>query len=110
MTSSLAPALWFLAVLALIPLALWLLKRSPVHGLNAQAGVRVVGSTYLGPSQRLVTVALGEGEQRRCLLLGVSGQQIQLLQELRPGEAPEAPPPGAPAFATLLVRARQPRP
>ena len=110
MNSPLAPALWFLAVLALIPLALWLLKRSPMQGLQGQPGVRVIGSTYLGPSQRLVTVALGEGEQRRCLLLGVSAQHIQLLQELRPGEAPDATPPAAPAFAALLARARQPRP
>lgn len=109
MTPSFAPALWFLAILALIPLALWLLKRSPIQGLNQQAGVRVVGSTFLGPGQRLITVELGQGEARRCLLLGVSPQNIQLLQELP--AAPELPSePPTVGFAALLARARHKQP
>jgi len=109
-SSSFVPALWFLAILALIPFALWLLKRSPLQGLNTQGGVRVVGSTFLGPNQRLITVALGEGETRRHLLLGVTAQNIQFLQELQPGEAPAAVAAPAPSFAALLARARRPKP
>ncbi|MBB5205894.1 flagellar protein FliO/FliZ [Inhella inkyongensis] len=105
MSPSLAPALWFLAILALIPLALWLLKRTPVAGL--QSGVRVIGSTFIGPGQKLLTVETGQGEERRCLLIGVSGQQIQLLTELDPAHCPSPTPLAAPSFSALLAKAKK---
>jgi flagellar protein FliO/FliZ len=93
------PLLWFLAVLALIPLALWLLKRSPLTPM-AQ-GLRVVAATHLGPGQRLLTVEVGEGEARRWLLLGATAHHINLLTELPPQALPQAAPP---SFAKLLRR------
>ena len=96
------PILWFLLVLAIIPLALWLLKRSPAKGLLAQSN-RVVGSTYLGPGQRLLTVEVGEGEARRWLLLGATAHHISLLTELPPGE-PSAASASTKSFAQLLRR------
>lgn len=98
--SSWLPLLWFLAVLALIPLALWLLKRSPLHAAQA-GGLRVVASTHLGPGQRLLTIEVGEGEARRWLLLGATAHHIQLLTELPPGATP---PVETPSFARLLRR------
>jgi flagellar protein FliO/FliZ len=105
--------LWFGFVLALIPLSLWLLKRS---GLATSAGaaqvapMRTVSQLNLGPGQRLLTVEVGQGEERRWLVLGVTPQGISALHSLSPqGEAPEAsaqPTPAAQAaFATLLRRA-----
>jgi flagellar protein FliO/FliZ len=102
-SSSWLPALWFLLILALIPLALWLLKRSPVSSSLVQRGTRVVGSTHLGPGQRLLTVEVGEGEARRWLLLGVTTHHINLLTELPPQTLP---PTEVPSFAKLLQRAR----
>ena len=102
-SSSWLPALWFLAILALIPMALWLLNRSPLPGGLMQRGTRVVGSTHLGPGQRLLTVEVGEGEARRWLLLGATAHQINLLTELPPQTLPT---PEVPSFAKLLQRAR----
>lgn len=98
--SSWLPLFWFLAVLALIPLVLWLLKRSPLQAVR-QGGPRVVASAHLGPGQRLLTVEVGEGESRRWLLLGATAHHIELLTELPPG-APSTQEP--PPFAKLLRR------
>ena len=40
MTPVFSSVLWFIAVIALIPLALWLLKRSPLGGAIGGAGAR----------------------------------------------------------------------
>lgn len=93
-TSSWMPLLWFSVVLVLIPAALWLLKRSglaPAGMRGASAGPRLTGSLALGPQQRVVTVEVGEGDERRWLVLGVTAQQITTLHTLT------APPLGAPA-------------
>ncbi|MDC8786358.1 flagellar biosynthetic protein FliO [Roseateles koreensis] len=90
MNSSLLPFVWFLAILCLIPLALWLLKRTPMGGsLNPQGQMRVVAQLPLSPNQKLLTVEVGQGEHRRWLVLGVTAQQISTLHELPPqAEAP----------------------
>jgi flagellar protein FliO/FliZ len=101
--------LWFLFVIALIPLALWLLKRSSFAGTGGfgQAGVtRVVATTALGPQQRLVTVEVGTGEARQWLVLGVTAHSITTLHSLPPQELP-APPTAAQGFAALLGKARK---
>ena len=51
--------LWFVLIVALIPLALWLLKRTRIGGAGNSQLMRTVGSLPLSPSQRLVTVELG---------------------------------------------------
>ncbi len=98
--------LWFLAILALIPVALWLLKRTPAGGAGAaQRSMRTVAVLPLSPSQRIVTVEVGKGEARRWLVLGVTGQQITTLHEMAPQEEvlPAAPQAATP-FAHLLDR------
>ena len=102
--------LWFRAILALIPLALWLLKRTPMGGAAGQGVLRSIAALPLSTSQRIVTVEVGQGEARRWLVLGVTPQSITTLHTMEPQEAaPAGPgplqPPGA--FAHLLGKVRQ---
>jgi flagellar protein FliO/FliZ len=73
-------------VLALIPAALWLLKRSPLGGQTQarHAGMRQVASLSLSTTQRVVTVEIGTGIDRKWLVLGVTPQQITTLHTLPP--------------------------
>ena len=114
MAASGASLLWFIFVIALIPASLWLLKRSGLaSGLTAPgaaAPMKAVGQLSLGPGQRLVTVEVGQGDERTWLVLGVTGQNIQTLHTMKPqapAEAPVSAPAVHPAFATLLRRSRQ---
>jgi flagellar protein FliO/FliZ len=108
MPSSLAPLLWFAAIVALIPVALWLLKRTPVGGLAAHGVLRSVAVLPLSTSQRIVTVEVGRGAERRWLVLGITPQSITALHEMAPqGDLPAADAPPTPAFAQLFDRLRQ---
>jgi flagellar protein FliO/FliZ len=107
--TALTSLLWFAAILALIPAALWLLKRTPAGGATAQGLMRTVAVLPLSPGQRLVTVEVGRGEDRRWLVLGVTGQTIATLHEMAPQTDDSLPPaPSAAPFAQLLGRL-QPR-
>ena len=102
--------LWFAAVIALIPVALWLLKRSPMlGGGQARPGTpRPVAVLPLSSQHKLVTVEVGQGEDRLWLVLGVSPQGLRTLHTMVP-QAPAVdavPPPPAAAFAQLLGRLR----
>ncbi|HEX7440143.1 MAG TPA: flagellar biosynthetic protein FliO [Caldimonas sp.] len=102
--------LWFLAILALIPLALWLLKRTPMGGSAAQGMLRSVAALPLSASQRIVTVEVGQGAAQRWLVLGVTPHSITTLHVMEPqAELPgsAAPVPPQAAFAQLLGRLRQ---
>ena len=99
MSSSLLPFIWFLLILCLIPAVLWLLKRTPLGGSAATGVMRVVATLPLSPNQRLVTVEVGQGEDRRWLVLGVTGAQISNLHTM----VPQAEPVAATApFAQML--------
>ena len=105
-----ASLLWFVAIIAAIPLALWLLKRTPMGGAGSHGLLRQVAVLPLSASQRIVTVEVGEGEQRQWLVLGVTPQSITTLHAMKPQAgaalappALAAPPPG---FAQLLARLR----
>jgi flagellar protein FliO/FliZ len=100
--NNLLPLLWFLAILALIPALLWLLKRTPMGGAAAQGQMRTVAMLQIAPNQRLLTVEVGQGEDRRWLVLGVTAQQINTLHVMPP--QPENPAGAAqlPPFAQLL--------
>jgi flagellar protein FliO/FliZ len=112
MTSSWTALLWLIVVVAAIPAALWLLKRSGMAGRlgagSAGIGLKQVGALALGPQQRLVAVEVGSGEQRQWLLLGVTPQQVSTLQVLQqwPGAAEVASAPNTPAgsFGVELAR------
>ena len=101
--------LWFVAIVALIPAALWLLKRTPLGGSASGAPMRLVGALPLAPNQRLVTVEVGQGDDRRWLVLGVSPAGISTLHSLPPqAELPAALPGAGSVFAQLLQRQRKP--
>jgi flagellar protein FliO/FliZ len=107
--SVLSSLAWFVAILALIPLALWLLKRTPAGGAAAHGLMRTVAVLPLGPNQRLVTVEVGRGDARRWLVLGVNNQGISALHEMAPqDDAAGATSPAQAPFAQLLGRL-QPR-
>jgi flagellar protein FliO/FliZ len=105
--------LWFVFIIAMIPLALWLLKRTPLAGgRTGPAGTpRTVAVLPLSAQQKLVTVEVGQGDERLWLVLGVSAQGIHTLHTMAAqtaSDAPTAPPPPAAAFAQLLSRLRGP--
>lgn len=103
--------LWFVAVLAAIPLVLWMLRRTPLGGaVSAAAGApRTVAVLPLSPSQRVVTIEVGQGEGRLWVVLGVTPQGIRTLHTMAPQAEPAGSstvPPGA-AFSQLFARIRQ---
>jgi len=73
-------------VLALIPVALWLLKRSPMGGGTSGKTkvLRSVAVLPLSTTQRIVTVEVGTGIDRKWLVLGVTPHQISTLHTLAP--------------------------
>ena len=103
--------LWFVLILAAIPLVLWLLKRTPYGAAmgamsRSDAPMRTVGAMALGPHQRVLTVEVGQGEERRWLVLGVTPQAINLLHTLSAQAEVPAAPAVEPPFAALLNRMR----
>jgi flagellar protein FliO/FliZ len=104
-TGSLISSLaWFIAIVALIPLALWLLRRTPAAGGSANGVMRSVAVLALAPNQRLVTVEVGHGPARRWLLLGVTAQSITTLHEMAPQDDAPGATPTATTFSQLLGR------
>ena len=95
---------WFIAVVALIPLALWFLKRTPMGARLSQGPMKTVASLALSPSQKLVTVEVGQGDERRWLVLGVASGGVSLLYTLTPTVSADMPPTPAQGFAQLLSR------
>jgi flagellar protein FliO/FliZ len=109
MTPGWTSLFWFVALVAMIPLVLWLLKRTPLGGMGGSAGLKTVAMLPLSTSQRIVTVEVGHGEHRRWLVLGVTPGSIQTLHTMAPDDAAtgDAPPPAQNlAFAQLLGRLR----
>jgi flagellar protein FliO/FliZ len=95
--SLLPMVLMLLLVLALIPAALWLLRRAGGAVPGGSGGLRVLAQMSLGQRERLVVVEAGE----RCLLLAVSGAGIQHLAELERG-AFATPAAAGESFPALL--------
>ncbi|MDO4592680.1 MAG: flagellar biosynthetic protein FliO [Comamonadaceae bacterium] len=92
-TSSLLVLLIMVGALAALP---WLLKRwqqrqqaaHALHGVSTQ----VLASVVVGPNQRVVTVEVGQGEEKTRLVLGVTAQSIQCLHVLgKPAHAQPVP-------------------
>ena len=79
MTTSLMPLLAFVLVIALIPVALWLMKRAGVGGMQTAGVLRPVAQLALGASQRISIVELTVGTERHWLVLGVTGEQVTQL-------------------------------
>ena len=106
--------LWFVVIVALIPLSLWMLKRSGLATggvAGALSTVKPVSQFNLGPGQRLVTVEVGTGDQRTWLVLGVTAQSITTLHTMAPqAELPAVAAGPATAFASLLRRSSSDQP
>ncbi|MBK6471060.1 MAG: flagellar biosynthetic protein FliO [Betaproteobacteria bacterium] len=105
--------LWFVAVLAAIPVVLWLLKRTPLAGAGGVAGApRAVAVLPLSAQQKLVTVEVGQGDERVWLVLGVSPQGMRTLHTMA-AQTAATPPDGSPTpspaatFAQVLTRLRK---
>ena len=112
----LSSLLWFIVVIAMIPLVLWLFKRSPAGarfgGGNTPAAMQVVANLPLAPNQRVVTVEVGQGDDRRWLVLGVTAQSITTLhtmppQAAQPGSGTTAVTPAVAQVAQLLSGLRR---
>jgi flagellar protein FliO/FliZ len=101
--------LWFVAIIAMIPVALWLLKRTPMGGAASNHLMRSISALPLSASQRIVTVEVGQGDERRWLVLGVTATSITTLHTMAP-QADAAPAPAGAAvttpFAQLLGKMR----
>ena len=109
MPGGLSSLLWFCAIVAAIPLTLWFLKRTPLGGAGGAGVMRSVAMLPLSTSQRIVTVEIGSGDDRRWLVLGVTPGSITTLHTMAPQEASVASAPGPvhPAFAQILGRFRR---
>ncbi|HET9646218.1 MAG TPA: flagellar biosynthetic protein FliO [Burkholderiaceae bacterium] len=107
--NNLNTALSFFAVIAMVPLALWLFKRTPAGRRAANNLLRTVAAMPVAPNQRVLMVEVGSGESRRWLVLGVTSQQITTLYSLAPyGEVPATAEEAVPAsFAQVLGRFRK---
>jgi flagellar protein FliO/FliZ len=106
-SSLLGPMAAFVLILALIPAALWLLKRTPLGGAGSGNGLRVVAALPLAPNQRIVTVEVGQGDDRRWLVLGVTPAGIHTLHSMPPqADLPTVTTTPLPMFAQLLQRHR----
>ncbi|MFG6448191.1 flagellar biosynthetic protein FliO [Roseateles sp. BYS180W] len=103
MNASLLPLLWFVVIIALIPLVLWLLKRGPL-GLGRQSeALKLVAQLPLSPSQRVLLVEVGQGDARQWLVLGATAQHINTLHSL-PAQALPAAGPDTPAHAQSFAQ------
>jgi len=115
MSNGLSSLLWFIAILALIPATLWFLKRTPLGGAGGSGVMKSIASLPLSTSQRIVTIEVGSGDERRWLVLGITPSSITTLHSMAPQavEPAGAASPGAtadvhPAFAQILGRLRRP--
>jgi flagellar protein FliO/FliZ len=109
--NGLSSVLWFCAIVAAIPLTLWLLKRTPLGGAGAVGVMKTIAMLPLSTSQRIVTVEIGSGDERRWLVLGVTPTAITTLHTMTPqAVAPSsgAQPPAS--FAQMFSRLRGPAP
>jgi flagellar protein FliO/FliZ len=103
-SSGLNSLLWFIAIIAAIPCVLWLLKRTPMGGGAAQGGLRSVAALPLSANQRIVTIEVGQGDERRWLVLGVTAQSITTLHTMAPQADAAAPlTPVTPALSSALT-------
>lgn len=83
MTPSLMPSLLaFAAVIAMIPVALWLMRRVRTPR-DAGGPLALVAGLSVGPRERIVVLRAAD----RHLVVGITGQSMTLLAEL--DQAPE---------------------
>lgn len=80
MTQSLLTIVFFVGLLACLPMAVkWLKQRSGQGSLADVDQVTIVSAVAVGPHQRVVTVEVGPQDARVRLTLGVTAQNITCL-------------------------------
>jgi flagellar protein FliO/FliZ len=111
MPNGLSSLLWFCAIVALIPVTLWFLKRTPLGGAGGAGVMKSIAMLPLSTSQRIVTVEVGSGDERRWLVLGVTPASITTLHTMAPHDVATAATLAGtvphPAFAQILGRFRR---
>ena len=85
------PLLAFILVIALIPAALWMMKRAGVGGVQTGGVLRPVANLSLGTAQRVTVVELAVGEERHWLVLGVTGERVAQLASYAAPDLPKEP-------------------
>ncbi|HEX6722122.1 MAG TPA: flagellar biosynthetic protein FliO [Burkholderiaceae bacterium] len=103
MSPSISSLLGFVAIVALIPVALWLLKRTPIGGGAAHGVMRTVAMLPISTNQRLLTVEVGNGDDKKWLVLGVTPSGITTLHTMAPQAIEPVSTPLQP-FAQLLAK------
>lgn len=92
-----------IGALAALP---WLLKRwqqrRQVAGGGPLVSAQVLSSVNIGPGQRVVTVEVGQGAEKTCLVLGVTTQNIHCLHVL--GQATAAQTTEPVSFAGTMAQ------
>lgn len=95
-----------IGALATLP---WLLKRWQQRQQSSQAiagvSTQVLSSVVVGQQQRVVTIEVGQGTQKTCLVLGITPQSIQCLHVL---SQPQREPALSPAsdFADAMAQVK----
>jgi flagellar protein FliO/FliZ len=89
-----------IVVIALILAMAWLLRRLPGAAMGSHGGMRIVASLAVGAKERVMVVSVGEKQ----LVLGVTGQQITLIDKL---DTPLPVEPARADFAGVLARFKQ---
>ena len=80
MTQTLASVIFFVVLLALVPVGLkWIQGRSLGSSAALASATRVISAVAVGPHQKIVTVEVGPEGSRVWLTLGVTGQSITCL-------------------------------
>ncbi|MDV6319162.1 flagellar biosynthetic protein FliO [Chromohalobacter sp. HP20-39] len=90
-------------IVAIILLCAWLLRRLTPGRLRASQHVKVVSNTAVGQRERVTIVEI----DGRWLVLGVGGNQVNLLKDMPAAEKSDAPTPPAPLSGSFAQRFRQ---
>ena len=111
MANAVSSLLWFIAIVALIPVTLWFLKRTPLGGAGGAGVMRSIATLPLSTSQRIVTIEVGSGAEKRWLVIGVTPSSITTLHSMAAQVADIVPgigtQPPHPVFAQILGRFRR---
>ncbi|WP_137919915.1 flagellar biosynthetic protein FliO [Hydrogenophaga sp. 2FB] len=106
------PVLVLLAILVGIAFALkWARRRLPGAAGHNGPPMQLLSSLSLGPQQRVVTMQIGQGDDRVCLVLGVSPGSVNTLHQMpMPADLPNTPiVTPASGFAARLAQLTQPQ-
>jgi len=101
-SSSLLPLGAFILVIALIPLALWTMKRAGVGGAATGGVLRHVANLGLGTQQRVSVVEVCVGAERHWLVLGVTAENVNTLATYAAPASTVVPPASMPQHALTV--------